>query len=136
MSRRRPYVRSMDGWWRRNPYFVRYMLREGTSVLLAASAQNAAFYRLVDTNGTSNAGDDVIRVPHTVAYDADRDLAVLSFDDRIVESRILRFTASPPGRGSPCEDDCTDSDAACVSHDDNGRVGCGGVSESSRARSR
>ena len=35
MSRRRPYVRSMRGWWRRNPVFVRYMLREGTSVLLA-----------------------------------------------------------------------------------------------------
>ena len=34
MSRRKPYRRSMDGWWRRNPYFVRYMLREGTSVFL------------------------------------------------------------------------------------------------------
>ena len=38
MSRRKPYLRSMDGWWRRNPYFVRYMLREGTSVLLAIYA--------------------------------------------------------------------------------------------------
>ena len=30
MSRRKPYVRPMRGWWKRNPYFRRYMLREGT----------------------------------------------------------------------------------------------------------
>jgi fumarate reductase subunit C len=30
------YVRPMAGWWRRNPYFVRYMIREGSSVFLAA----------------------------------------------------------------------------------------------------
>lgn len=29
---RRPYVRSMRGWWRRNPFFARYMLRETTAV--------------------------------------------------------------------------------------------------------
>lgn len=29
---RRPYVRSMRGWWRRDPFFVRYMLREATAV--------------------------------------------------------------------------------------------------------
>ena len=29
---RRPYVRPMGGWWRRNPYFVRYMVREVTAV--------------------------------------------------------------------------------------------------------
>ena len=30
MSNRRPYVRSMDGWWKRDAYFVRYMAREVT----------------------------------------------------------------------------------------------------------
>lgn len=35
MTRRRPFVRSMDGWWRHNPHFTRYMLREGTSIFLA-----------------------------------------------------------------------------------------------------
>ena len=25
MSKRRPYVRSMDGWWKRDAYFVKYM---------------------------------------------------------------------------------------------------------------
>ena len=34
MSARRPYVRSMDGWWRRNPFFTVYMIREGTAVLV------------------------------------------------------------------------------------------------------
>jgi fumarate reductase subunit C len=35
---RRPYVRSMDGWWRKNPFFKRYMLREGTALVVAAYA--------------------------------------------------------------------------------------------------
>lgn len=38
MDKRRPYVRSMDGWWKRNPYFVRYMAMEATSVLVAVYA--------------------------------------------------------------------------------------------------
>lgn len=38
MNRRKPYQRPMDGWWRRNPHFMRYMLREGTSVFLALYA--------------------------------------------------------------------------------------------------
>lgn len=35
MNKRRPYVRPMDGWWRRDPFFVRYMAREASSVLVA-----------------------------------------------------------------------------------------------------
>ena len=38
MAARRPYVRSMDGWWRRNPVYLRYMLREATSVFVALYA--------------------------------------------------------------------------------------------------
>lgn len=37
-DKRRPYVRSMDGWWRRNPYFVEYMIHEGTALFVAAYA--------------------------------------------------------------------------------------------------
>ena len=37
-DRRRPYVRSMDGWWRHNPFFIRYMMREGTALVVAAYA--------------------------------------------------------------------------------------------------
>lgn len=29
---RRPYVRPMQGWWRRDPFFMSYMLREATAL--------------------------------------------------------------------------------------------------------
>ncbi len=35
---RRPYVRPMAGWWRANPFFVRYMAREATALAVAAYA--------------------------------------------------------------------------------------------------
>jgi fumarate reductase subunit C len=35
---RRPYVRPMRGWWRRDPFFVRYMVREVTAVAVAVYA--------------------------------------------------------------------------------------------------
>jgi fumarate reductase subunit C len=39
MAARRPYVRPMQpGWWRRNPYFVRYMAREATAPFVALYA--------------------------------------------------------------------------------------------------
>jgi fumarate reductase subunit C len=38
MDKRRPYIRSMDGWWRRDPYFIRYLAMEATSVLVAVYA--------------------------------------------------------------------------------------------------
>lgn len=38
MAARRPYVRPMDGWWRRNAYFKKYMLREVTAFFVAGYA--------------------------------------------------------------------------------------------------
>lgn len=38
MTMRRTYVRSMDGWWRHNPYFLRYMAREATSLFVVIYA--------------------------------------------------------------------------------------------------
>jgi succinate dehydrogenase subunit C len=35
---RRTYVRPMRGWWRRDPFFVRYMAREATAFCVAAYA--------------------------------------------------------------------------------------------------
>jgi fumarate reductase subunit C len=35
MAERRPYRRSMEGWWKRNPYFKRYMAREVTAFFVA-----------------------------------------------------------------------------------------------------
>jgi fumarate reductase subunit C len=46
---RRPYVRPMAGWWTRNPFFVRYMVREVTSVGVWA-------YALVLTMGALRLG--------------------------------------------------------------------------------
>ena len=37
-SARGPYVRPMQGWWRRDPFFRRYMLRELTAVAVAVYA--------------------------------------------------------------------------------------------------
>ncbi len=37
-GKRRPYVRPMDGWWKKNPYFVEYMIHEGTALFVAAYA--------------------------------------------------------------------------------------------------
>ena len=37
-SARRPYVRPMTGWWRRDPFFIRYMVREVTAVIVALYA--------------------------------------------------------------------------------------------------
>ena len=38
MSATKPYIRSTDGWWRRNPFFMRYMAREASAVFLAVYA--------------------------------------------------------------------------------------------------
>lgn len=38
MTARKPYRRSMARWWRRNPFFVRYMLREVTAPFVAVYA--------------------------------------------------------------------------------------------------
>ena len=38
MAIHRTYVRPMDGWWRRDPFFVRYMAREATAVFVVVYA--------------------------------------------------------------------------------------------------
>lgn len=35
---RRPYTRSMDRWWKRDPYYLRYLAMEATSILVAVYA--------------------------------------------------------------------------------------------------
>ncbi len=37
-SRVKTHVRPMSGWWHRNPYFTRYMVREGSAVALTVYA--------------------------------------------------------------------------------------------------
>lgn len=38
MKSRKPYVRPMDGWWLKNPFYIRYMIREATSVFVGIYA--------------------------------------------------------------------------------------------------
>ncbi|MBC8023292.1 MAG: fumarate reductase subunit C [Burkholderiales bacterium] len=38
MMGRRTYVRPMDGWWKRDPFFVRYMAREATAIFVVVYA--------------------------------------------------------------------------------------------------
>lgn len=38
MAMRRTFHRPMDGWWRRDPFFMRYMAREATAPFVAAYA--------------------------------------------------------------------------------------------------
>jgi len=38
MNGRRPYVRPMAGWWRRNPYFIEYMVHEATALFVGGYA--------------------------------------------------------------------------------------------------
>ena len=38
MSKRRPYVRPMAGWWKKNPFYIEYMIHEWTAFFVAAYA--------------------------------------------------------------------------------------------------
>ena len=38
MAIRRTYTRPMDGWWRRDPFFIRYMAREATAIFVVIYA--------------------------------------------------------------------------------------------------
>lgn len=70
MAIRRTYVRPMDGWWRRDPFFVRYMAREVTSIFVVAYALIllAGLIRL--SQGEEAFGDwlDGLASPASVAF--------------------------------------------------------------------
>ena len=38
MSKRKPYVRPMDGWWKKNPFYVEYVIHESTALFVIAYA--------------------------------------------------------------------------------------------------
>jgi fumarate reductase subunit C len=70
MAIRRTYVRPMDGWWRRDPFFLRYMAREVTSLFVVAYALIllAGLIRL--SQGEEAFGDwlDGLASPASVAF--------------------------------------------------------------------
>jgi fumarate reductase subunit C len=65
IDRRRPYIRSMDSWWKRNPYFLRYLAMEATSVLVAAYALILLFglFRLNQGELAYNGWLDALKSP-------------------------------------------------------------------------
>ena len=70
MSARRPYIRSMDGWWRRDPFFIRYMLREATAVLVVAYAAVLLFgvIRLAQGESAYERWLAALRSPWSLAF--------------------------------------------------------------------
>jgi len=38
MTTRKPYIRSMQGWWLKNTFYKKYMIREATSIFAAIYA--------------------------------------------------------------------------------------------------
>jgi fumarate reductase subunit C len=65
---RRPYVRSMRGWWRRDPFFARYMLRETTAVavLVYAVVLTVGVVRLAQGEAAWNGWLVALRSPGAV----------------------------------------------------------------------
>ncbi len=68
-NRRRPYVRSMVGWWRKNPYFVEYMIHEGSAFFVAAYALilMVGLLRLTQGEAAWNGWLTALRSPLSIA---------------------------------------------------------------------
>src|SRR5207253_1332555 len=69
---RRPYVRPMAGWWRRDPFFVRYMAREATAiaVLAYAAVLTVGVVRLAQGEAAWNGWLQALRAPGSVLLHA------------------------------------------------------------------
>lgn len=65
---RRGYVRPMQGWWRRDPFFVRYMIREVTAlgVLVYAIVLMFGLLRLSQGEAAFNGWLAALRSPGSV----------------------------------------------------------------------
>ena len=68
MTVRKPYVRSMDKWWRRDPFFVRYMMRELTAPFVAIYAVIllVGLMRLAEGEAAFNAWLAALRSPVSI----------------------------------------------------------------------
>jgi fumarate reductase subunit C len=70
MSATKPYVRSMNGWWSKNPYFMRYMVRESSAVFLAVYAVIllVGVFRLSQGAGAYNAWLAALTNPAAIVF--------------------------------------------------------------------
>jgi len=69
---RGPYVRPMRGWWRRDPFFVRYMVREATAlaVLVYAIVLTVGAVRLAQGEAAFNGWLQALRSPASLLLHA------------------------------------------------------------------
>ena len=69
---RRPFVRPMAGWWRRDPFFVRYMVREATAlaVLVYAIVLTVGVMRLAQGEAAFNGWLQALRSPASLLLHA------------------------------------------------------------------
>ena len=67
---RRPYVRPMQGWWRRDRFFVRYMVREATAlaVLAYAIVLTVGVVRLAQGEAAWNGWLDALQTPWSMLF--------------------------------------------------------------------
>ena len=65
---RRLYRRPMQGWWRRDPFFIRYMVREATAVAVAiyAIVLTVGLVRLSQGEAAWNGWLDALRSPWSI----------------------------------------------------------------------
>ena len=65
---RKPYVRPMQGWWKRDPFFMRYMVREGTAlaVIVYAVVLCIGLVRLTQGEAAWNGWLAALRSPGSV----------------------------------------------------------------------
>ena len=67
-----PYVRPMRGWWRRDPFFLRYMVREATAVAVAIYALilSVGLLRLAQGEAAWNGWLAALRTPGSLLLHA------------------------------------------------------------------
>jgi len=70
MTIRKPYVRSMDRWWRRDRFFVRYMMRELTAPFVAIYAVILliGLLRLAEGEAAYNAWLAALKHPASILF--------------------------------------------------------------------
>ena len=82
--------------------------------LLDSSAEDPQYYRLIDTAGTAADADDVILLPHHVAYYAQDNLAVLTFDDDANLSTPYRLPTATYRLEIGASDEADDTPASAI----------------------
>lgn len=72
MAQPRTYVRPMAGWWRRNPFYLWYMLREASCVFVTAYALVllVGLARLAQGRAAFDAWRDSLASPLAIAFHA------------------------------------------------------------------